>query len=135
MEICIKYNEHSITNPLIEEICEYSNVDNLQTVYNKIYIGDLLNFVNLNDILPMLTKLKSKLVHEGIICIEEFDLFELSNALVRGKLHSPDMNNVLRPRQQLLTVHDILDVSNRTGLRVISKDIDNYKHYIELQNV
>lgn len=132
MEICIKYSEHSIINPIIENVCEIADIDNLQNIYNTIYVGDLANFLDVNDIIPVFHKLKSKLLYSGKICIEQFDLHELSCALVRGKLTSAEFNNIIKPRKQLFTIPDILSLSQHLHLRVLSKDIDNYKHYIEL---
>jgi hypothetical protein len=134
LETSIKYSEHSITNPSIKDLVDIKDIDNLQPIYNHIYIGDLINFLNLEDLFPILSKIKTKLLPSAILSIEEFDAFELCSALVNGQIKSADFNNIIRPRQHLLTINDIYDVLTKLNMKIISKDIDCFKHYIEAQN-
>ena len=134
MEICIKHTDYCIGNASISNIINLENVETLEPIYKKIFIGDILNFLELDEIIPTLIKIKTKLLSNGTLIIEAFDTYEVCLGLTMDLLDVAGFNNIIKPRKQLFTLPDMVDILNKSGLRIISKDIDNYKHYIEVQN-
>jgi len=153
MELNLIFNEESISNPSIKETKNISDIVpsavttnikeklwlediNLEEgLYNKIYIGDILSFIDIKEFILTINQLKFKLSKDGLICIEEYDQLELCLAVINDEITSPDFNAIIKNRNQILNIQDIVELAGQTNLKIISKDIDSIKHYIELQNV
>ena len=129
-ELNILINDQSIRHPLIKENIAVVDLDKLEPIYTKIFIGDALTCIGFNDVLNFLSKVKSKLLPGGQIQLEEYDLMELSLALINDTISSADFNNVMRHRQQTVTLFDACDVLVKAGFKILSKDLDALKHTI-----
>lgn len=129
-ELNIVFNENTITNPFIKNAVSYQEIDKLESIYTKIYIGDLLNYIPVNEVLVYLTKIRTKLVPVGQIVIEEYDQHEVCLAVINESINSPDFNNIIRLKQQILSMLDTIDILTKSGYRIYQKDVDALKHSI-----
>lgn len=129
-ELNIILHEGSPRDPLIKDSKNVSEINTLTPIYNKIYIGDLLTYIKVTDIPALLQQIKSKLTTDGKIVIEEFDQLEVAFAVVNDKISSLDFNNIIRQKEQILSIPDIVDILQKTNYKIISKDIDALKHII-----
>ena len=116
-----------------------TKLEDLQLLNNelsdKIYINDILNYLDLQQVIPTLANIKSKLVNTGTIVIEEYDSFEVCSAFINGRINSIDLNNIIRGRMHLFNIVDITVIINKAGLKIAVKEIDSLKHYVEVVNV
>lgn len=135
MDINIVASQHTITNPTIVDTINISEIDKLNiNTYDTIFIGDSANFLELNELIPLLSKIKTKLLQGGKLIVEAFDQFEVCLGISQDRLNSVDFNNIVRPRSSLFNINDIKDVLRRVNFKILKIDIDNLKYYIEAIN-
>lgn len=115
------------------------NLDDLKKAINhsfsKISLNDTLDYIMPVNLATELSNIKNKLDKNGVITIQGFDLYELSYGIVNDQISTIDYNNIIAERKQLLCVPDLTYLLNNVGLKVLNKHVDNYKYYIEAQNI
>lgn len=134
METCVRYNEHSIIDTSIPSILSLEELLVSPNKYKHIYIGDLLNFISVNTIIPTINQIKSKLEKGGQLTIEEYDQYVVCSNIVNDNTTSADFNNIINPRTCLLSIPDVLNILSQSQMRIIEKDIDANKHLIKAIN-
>lgn len=126
-------SQESIKSPIIIDTYDLSNIEDLPKDLEEIFIGDIINYIDPNNILQVLSTIKNSLSKNGIIVIEEYDQLELCLAVVNDRISTIDFNNVIRNRKQILSILDAMDILSKLGLKVMKKDVDNLKHTITAQ--
>ena len=126
-------SQYSLRNNLFKNLIDINELDNITDKYDKLYIGDILCFVPQEQIANILSKIKSKLNLGGYLIIDQFDLYELIIAVLNENLSSQDFNNIIAPRQRLFFIYEMVHLLKQLQFKIISKDIDNYRHFIEVQ--
>lgn len=134
METNLVFNAHTITDPTISSITNLDELNLLENNYTHIHLGDILNFLDLQEIIPMLTQVKSKLAKGGCVTIEQFDQFEVCLGIVSGKLSSADFNNINSVRKNILNIQDTFEVVSKAGYKIANREIDAFKHLIRAIN-
>lgn len=129
-KINIILNEHTITSPFIKKNINLTELDKINSKFDSIFIGDILNFLPVGNILPTLSKIKSLLNKGGTLVIEEFDQIEVCLGLINDSISSDNFNSIIRNKNNLFSILDITEILSRGGFTISTKDIDSLKHTI-----
>lgn len=130
-EINLIIDDTFVKHPLIKNIKYLSELNSLDQKYKTIYIGDTLNYIE--NPIDLLKKVKSKLIQNGKLIIEEYDQNELCCAITNSNIQSNDFNNIIKNKLNIFTLEDITNILIQSGFKILIKEIDNLKHLIEVE--
>lgn len=129
MEVNLTFNKTNPDDFSLEDLMKVSI-----PTFNKINLGDILDFVEPTKLLETLFQIKSKLLPTGYISIHSYDLYELAYEIVNDHIQTADFNMLIKDRKQILAVPDIVFLLKKLEFKILCKDIDSNKYYIEAQN-
>lgn len=130
MEANLTFNKTKSEDFSLEDIMRVSI-----PTFKKVNLNDILDFVSPEQLLDTLFKIKSKLLENGVISIHSYDLYELAYELVNDHFQTADFNLLIKDRKQILAVPDIVFLLKKLNFKILCKDIDSNRYYIEAQNV
>ena len=120
----------------------YESIQNLSNLidssYEEIYIGDLLDYIDYNESMALLDLIKNKLNSGGAIIVQSSDLYALSSAVVFGDIDIQTSKLVIyNEKKSMYTMHEIeTELKNRQLSIIEKKYINIFEYYIKaIKNV
>lgn len=110
---------------------DLSNLDNVlaDNECNEIFAEDMIDYLPLNKMMPVVTHWVKKLRHNGKIILGGTDVYELSKRVVRGEINTIQANELLFGNQDStwsvkrgqINMKDLVDLLQELGLKVTKK--------------
>lgn len=137
METCIVLdNVPNIIDETIKNLTVLSSLDTLENnTFDKIFIGEILSYIEAANIPNIVKTIKLKLKLGGSLVVEEFDQIEIASSIIYDRLSSANFNSLMKDRKQIFTISDIVYCLQQAGFEILEKQIDANKHYIEARSI